>query len=200
MAQAGLAVAGLVLLTALGVLAAGGAEGRTPLPGALPQFTLLDTNGSAVSAASWKGKITVLYFYSVRCPVCNDYTDRVSALARRFSSNANVRFVGIHTSSGGTAVPREQVGVLARVNGMNFPTLCDDDGSVARQLGITRTPMVVIADEQGIIRYRGAIDDNQNISLAKNPLARRALEAMLKHEPVMAGGDSMAGCSIGAAN
>jgi peroxiredoxin len=177
-------VAFLLLVSALGVLAAGSVGNRTHRAEAIPAFTLADTTGTTISSADLKGKITVFYFYSVRCPVSNDYSDRITALARRFAGNAKMRFVGIHSTAMGQPVSSKEIEVLARVNGMTFPTLCDNNGKVAARLGVTRTPTVIVVDEKGMIRYRGALDDNDDASLAKTPFARDAIEAALKHHPV----------------
>jgi peroxiredoxin len=179
-----LAVACLLLISTLGVLAAGSAENRAREPRALPAFALADTAGTTMSSADLRGKITVLYFYSVRCPASNDYSARITALARRFGSNPKVRFVGIHSTAKGYSVSPQQIAVMARVNAMTFPTLCDADGKVAADLGVTRTPTVVIVDENGMIRYRGALDDNSDPSRVKTSFARQTVEALLRHQPI----------------
>lgn len=196
-AQLGLLSVCLLVVTSLSVLVASARDtgtGFKPFPA--PSFRSTDTNGSRLSSTSLKGKVTVLYFFSVRCPVCNDYTNRVLDLTRRYANDSRVQFIGVHSTAVGREVPTHEVRVQSMVSGLTFRTLDDRDGSVARTLKVARTPTVVVLDRDGMIRYQGTIDDNRSLSAVKSSWARNAIDAVLAGKPVAMPITSEIGCSI----
>ncbi len=195
-AQLGLLSVCLVLVTSLGVLVAGTRESTafTPIPA--PSFHVNDFNGIPFSSKSFKGKFTVLYFYSVRCPVCNEYTARVTDLVQRYASDSRVQFVGIHSTAADKAVGGGEVRVQAAVSGLKFPMLDDRDGAVARKFKVSRTPTLVVLDEAGFVRYHGSIDDHRNLAMVKSHMARNAVDALLTGKTVPTSTSPEIGCTI----
>ena len=75
--------------------------------------------------------------------------------------------------------------IRAQFRHFNFPYLYDGDTQkVAEAYGPKATPHLFIFDKQRKLRYQGAVDNNQRETLAKNPYARNAIDALLAGKPV----------------
>ena len=91
------------------------------------------------------------------------------------------------------------------MHGVGFPILKDLNQQVADAAGATRTPEVVVLDENHRIRYRGRIDDQygfqDTVSYQKTEPEvfdlTDALDALLSKEPVATTEAAAAGCLIG---
>lgn len=76
----------------------------------------------------------------------------------------------------------------------------DADLSVARALGITRTPQVCVIDGTGVLRYRGRIDDQQRPGGSRPTPSRNdlelALQQVLQGQPVEVSETAVDGCLL----
>jgi peroxiredoxin len=144
-------------------------------------FLLRDTSGRQHSPSGHSGKILVLEFWSFKCPVSLAYNDRVAALQDKYRSRG---VVVLAVAANENESPAE----IAR-NADNlkvpFPILLDRDGRVATQLQATHTPSVFILDGNGILRYRGAVDNNRQVGRpGRRAFVEDALDALLAGRPV----------------
>jgi peroxiredoxin len=151
-AQLGLLLACIVVVSSLCVLAAGARQAQVRGPVYMPAFKLADTDGKSVASAQFKSAATVYYFYSTRCSTCNDLAAQLHDWTRQLDSRAKI--VGVHTRFKGPTAPAAEVRVQNAVAGLTFPTLMDDDAKLATQLGVDRTPTLVVVDAKGVIRSR----------------------------------------------
>ena len=85
----------------------------------------------------------------------------------------------------------------AQQEGFNFLYLRDESQAVARAYGATHTPHVFLLDREGVLRYRGAIDDNYDDPHAvKRPYLREALDAVLSGRTPEIATSQAVGCTI----
>lgn len=187
-AHFGIAATLIVLISSLSALIAKtiDANQHRARPGlSAPHFELDDLQGNPVSLTSLRGKVVVLYFTSVRCPACNDYAPRVLDLAEQYADNANVEFLAIDSESlvDGSA-NLDEMRVQAKVLGQTYPTLVDETGRVAHLYGAKQTPSFYVIGPRGVVRYRGAFDDNRRESLVKRTYVADALSEVLAGQPV----------------
>ena len=85
----------------------------------------------------------------------------------------------------------------ARLKKYPFPYLHDEDQSVARAYGATRTPEVFLFDAQGALRYHGRVDDNyENPEAVQSHDLRNALEAVLSGKSPAIVETAPVGCTI----
>ncbi len=193
-AQFGLFAVGLVLVASIGVL---WARGHAPValdgprPAALIALTNLD--GRACSLDSYAGRVVVLWFGDIRCPVNNRYLSRVSALARHFGDRGNVRLIGLQV---GAKDSPDAVAVQMRTAGLDIPFWMDRTGSTAAAYGVSKTPTFVVIDPAGMIRYQGAFDDDESGKSIKHSHVREAIDAVLAGEPVADPRTVVAGCGV----
>lgn len=179
-----------------------------------PIFTDLDGFSHAVLSpgiggpSSEKVRAHVLIFTTVDCPIANGYAPEIAAILREHA-HSSLRFFLVHVDPDVTA---EAAKKHAEDFGYVLPVLRDSDQSLARALGVTRTPevCVVVPALQGSawpdrledrIAYRGRIDD-QYLELGKRRPAptnrdlRDALDAILYRSPVEVPRTEAVGCTL----
>ena len=156
-------------------------------------FSLTDSEGKPHALEDYEGKIVILEFWSFKCPVSLAYDDRVSVLLSKFGKRGVVVL--------GIASNKNESAVAVKRNAENlhlpFPVMMDPDGSVAERLGATHTPSIAILDRTGVLRYRGAIDnDKRDDERGRMPYAEEALGALLSGQPPPMAETKVFGCSI----
>lgn len=146
-----------------GAAAAPAAAPTTAQVGApAPDFTLTDLDGKSVSLSQYRGKVVVLEWFNPGCPFVRA-SHSVGSLKGLASKHAADGVVWLAINSGG---PGKQ-GAGADVNrealakfGMQHPMLLDESGSVGQLYGAERTPHMYVVNAEGVLVYRGAIDNS----------------------------------------
>lgn len=161
--------------------------------GVVDDFTLADIGGQSHSLASLQGtQGTLLLFISTRCPVSNNYDERMEALHREYGPRG-VRVVGINPNRN---EPVEEVRRHAQEKGLTFTILKDAGNRIADYLGASVTPEAYLLDTQRVLRYHGRLDaDQHEPSLNSNEL-REALDALLNGQDITNLGRKAFGCTI----
>lgn len=118
-----------------------------------PEFTLPDIDGRIHMLSDYRGQIVIVNFWSAECPH-SERTDRL-ILACLASWGKDVALLTIASNSN---EPDGMVARIARQRGLPV-ILRDADHSVADRYEALTTPHVFVIDRQGILCYRGAVDD-----------------------------------------
>jgi peroxiredoxin len=166
-AQVGLAAAGVVLVSCLGVLFAFSPKDEpivlsVPTGDQAPAFHLRDLDGQHYDSDALRGKAVVVFFSSVHCATCGDYQDRVSSLARHYQGDPRVQFLSLNQDvSDGDQQRLLEVRVVTKVSNSPFPTLLDVGARTTGRFGAKPAQFAVL-DERGIVRYLGGFDDNRD--------------------------------------
>jgi peroxiredoxin len=127
-------------------------------------------------ALSADGQVTVLLFFSAKCPCQRAHDARLVALADRYSSRG-VRFVAVDSEAG---ADEARDGAEAASRSYPFAIVSDPDGAVAEALGVDVATTAVVIDAQGRVRYRGGIDsDRHDLHINATPFLSNALDALL---------------------
>src|SRR5579872_5825056 len=129
-----------------------------------PALTLSGLDGKSVSFNSLRGKTaTVVLFISFDCPVSCSYMPEMIELAKT------------HAEKGVTVVfvcptdePRETVAKAASGFKITVPVLLDPKKEFAAGLKACTTPEAFLLDAEGVVRYRGRIDDAYSTRLKRN--------------------------------
>lgn len=161
------AIAGFVLLTTW-VIAGGLSVGST-----VPDFTLKDYDGKDVKFSQLKGDVTVVLFIATRCPISNDYNERMKSIYADYTPKG-VKFVFINSNS---TEPPEEVREHAQKNGFRFTVYKDPGNVVADLFGAQFTPEAYVIKGDRIV-YHGRIDDARTGPITDHTL-RSALDAVL---------------------
>jgi peroxiredoxin len=178
-------------------LAAARAAANEPTPAAIgstvADFSLPDAEGRARTLASLKGKNgTALIFVSTRCPVSNNYNERMQKLAEDYRARG-VAVVGINSNFEETP---EEIRNHAKEKGLTFTILKDAGSRVADKLGAGKTPEVFFLDARGRLVYHGALDNATNPVMVNTHHLRNAIDATLEGKPVERTEVKAFGCTI----
>lgn len=134
----------------------------------------------------------VFVFLSTECPVAKRYTLRLARLHGSLAGKG-VSIIGIHSNADET---REAITAHAAKMGYPFPIVKDAHGYLARRFGATMTPQVFVVDGNGVLRYRGAIDDNRYDNRVKKHYLADVLTALVAGRPAPLARTSARGCTI----
>ncbi len=155
-------------------------------------FKLADVKGNPVSYASLKGKITVVTFVATKCPISNDYNERMNAVYKEYAAKG-VNFIFVNSNS---SEPAAEVADHAQKAGFAFPVYKDPENAVADRFGAQVTPESYVIDAEGVIRYHGYIDDSRNPDRIQKQGLRMALDAVMAGRQVEPAETKAFGCTI----
>ena len=149
----------------------------------LPNVLATNDKEREVRLYDIKGKkAIVIIFAATRCPIYNDYNQRIVELAKAYSPKG-VQFLAINSNH---IEPTEEVIEHAKKHGYSFPVLKDEGNRVADLYQAKVTPEVFLLDSNFVLRYHGRIDDSQNPARVTRRDLQEALDAILagKEPPV----------------
>jgi peroxiredoxin len=126
-----------------------------------PDFTLTDSSGVERSLSDYEGRLVVLEWINPRCPYvqrCYRSKEMHKAYERVRELSPKAVWLAINTTH--NSPPAENTGWI-KEHDLKYPILLDPKGEVGRRYSAKRTPHMFVIDEKGILRYHGAISNNQ---------------------------------------
>jgi peroxiredoxin len=161
--------------------------------GKVANLKLQTLSGAAAQLHSLNGQNgTLLIFIATKCPVSNDYNERMAALAKDYASRG-FAVIGINSNK---TEPAEEVSKHATQNGLSFTILKDPDNVVADYFGASFTPEAYLFDRDWTLRYHGRIDDSRNPANIATQDLRTALDALQAGKSVPVTETKAFGCTI----
>jgi len=127
-----------------------------------PDFTLPDVDGKSVSLAQFKGKPVVLEWFNPGCPFvkASHTVGSLKGLAAEQTAQG-VTWLAINSGGAGKQGAGAETTRQAQTTfGMQHPVLLDESGDVGRLYGAERTPHLYVINAEGVLVYRGAIDNS----------------------------------------
>ena len=119
----------------------------------VPDFELLDLHGRHHRLSEYRGRIVIVNFWSCECPH-SERTDK-AIMSMFVQWKDNVSMLTIASNRNESAEDVANVSEARRL-----PTvLLDANCEVADLFEAQTTPHVFVIDREGILRYRGAVDD-----------------------------------------
>lgn len=118
-----------------------------------PDFELPDLQGRLHKLSDYRGRITIVNFWSAECP----HSERADTLITEWLGkwDSDVELLSIAANRNESAQMVEEV---AKTRGI--PTVLIDAGHiVADEYEAVTTPHIFLVDRKGVLRYRGAVDD-----------------------------------------
>ena len=189
----------LVLVTLMTILAAVVACAEELAVGAkAPQFSLVNAvDGKTIAMKPDDGSLKVVIFTCNQCPYAKAFEPRIIEVARKFGSKG-VRFYAIDPNDDQKYSEETLENMKARAveKSYPFPYLKDGDSSIARAYGARVTPHVYVVDGQGVIRYRGYVDDSAKPEERKTTGLTNALNALMEGREVATAETRAFGCTI----
>ncbi len=126
-------------------------------------------------------QVITVVFLSNTCSYVRLYIDRLKEIQQAFEPQG-CTLIGINANDLESC---EEMKSFAREYQLNFPYLKDFSQDVLSSFGATITPEVFLLDNQGILRYKGTIDNNPNSSeLGENAYLWNNITALLNQETI----------------
>ncbi len=141
--------------------------------------------------------IVALAFVGTECPLAKLYGPRLQELSARYADKG-VQFIAVCSN-----VQDSLTEIVAYRNkaGITFPMLIDSQQKLADRVKATRTPEIVLLDSSRAIAYRGRIDDQYGIGIAREKpqqeFSALALDALLAGKTPVTTTTEAVGCLIG---
>ena len=169
-----------------------------------PDFTLIDLEGKQITLSSFRGKTVVLEWFNPGCPfVKASHTKGSLVDAAERHRKAGVVWLAINSGAPG----KQGHGVdVNRESQQRFklehPILLDETGRVGRVYAAAHTPHLYVIDKEGVLVYRGAIDNSPD-GEGESPTGGRlinyvdaALSDITAGRPVGTAETEAYGCSV----
>lgn len=193
-------ILGAVLIAAIPAIASAEAViGKPAL-----DFSLSASDRKTYHLADYRGKTVVLEWFNPRCPFVRKHYDsgNMQKIQERYTQNG-VIWLSIDSSAPGKqgyltpeAAARNRMDYKAK----SSATLLDPRGTVGHLYGAKTTPHMFIINPQGVLVYKGAIDDHpstdiSDIAQSKNYVVA-ALDEIVAGKPVSTPYSDSYGCSV----
>ncbi|HET8796204.1 MAG TPA: thioredoxin family protein [Thermoanaerobaculia bacterium] len=163
-----------------------------------PAFALVNaTDGATVAMKPDDGKLKVVVFTCNQCPYAKAFEPRIIEIANRFRVSG-VEFYAVNPNDDAKYVEETLANMKARAAEKDypFPYLKDGDSSIARAYGARVTPHVYVVDGDGVVRYRGYVDDSAKPEERQKTGLTDALNALINGRDIPATETRAFGCTI----
>lgn len=175
-----------------------------PVGSPAPAFTLTDTKGKQHNLADYKGKYVVLEWVNLGCPfVKKHYESGNMQATQKKAVDKGVVWLSVNSSAKwkqGNMSPAAWNDEIAGRKMSSTAVLLDESGEVGKTYGAKTTPHMYIINPNGVLIYKGAIDDKpttnkDTIAGARNHVLA-ALDESLAGKPVSTASTTPYGCSV----
>lgn len=170
-------------------------------------ITMTDLDGKTVKAKDLMGKIVVVNFYSIQCPIQRDWDARLAAIQVKHQKED---VVFLHINSNHTEIGKEaeaskpDTQTYANVRKhladqkLPFRVLLDHGNKIADLFGARTTPHIYVFNRQGQLVYRGLVDDDQKNRNAesRNNYLNDVLDKLAQDKAFEPFANKEVGCSI----
>ena len=153
-------------------------------------FTLTDIDGKAVNSADLRGKPVYLEFWGTWCSVCMANLDNFAALADEYNSAGTVQVISAVLPSLNGEMDKDSFVAWAKGQGLDFPILLDEGGSLADALDVYGFPTSFLFDAEGELVQNW-------IGQPREAVLRGALEAVAAGDSVSASSASYTSHTFG---
>lgn len=156
-------------------------------------FTLKDQDGNEHDLGKLFGKkVIVLSFWSCQCPVSIAYEERLMAVAKKYKEKDVVVFA----IDSNTINDLERIQKYAKEKKLPYPVLKDWDNVYADRFDAKTTPEIFVIGKDQIVKYHGAIDNNQNVEKVTEHWLTDALDQHLAGKEIAKPKTKSFGCGI----
>src|SRR5688572_18481143 len=169
-----------------------------------PAFTLTDTRGKQHNLADFKGKHVVLEWVNFGCPFVKKHygSGNMQATQKKAVDKGAVWLSVCSSAEGkqGHMAAADWNEEIADRKMASTAVLIDESGAVGKTYGAKTTPHMYIINPDGVLIYKGAIDDKPSTNKDDIPGARNyvlaALDESMAGKPVSTASTQSYGCSV----
>jgi peroxiredoxin len=156
-----------------------------------PDFELADLQGHMRRLSELRGQVVVLNFWSAECPWAERADQLMEAYRQEWGEEVTVWPIASNVNE-----PDELLAESAEERGLPI-VLRDGRHKVADQYKAQTTPHLFVIDQQGILRYQGALDDtNFRRREASRFFLQEAVKAVLAGQDPDPAQTTPYGCTI----
>lgn len=173
------------------------------------EVTLNDLDGKPVKAHDFMGKLTVVNFFSIDCPIQGKWNARIAGIQKDFAAQG-VEFLHIDsntteidaTEKGGKKLTKEEnlqrIRDFLKTNKLEFRVLVDNGNKVADMFDAKTTPHIYVFSKEGKLVYKGLVDDDAKDEKGDKRVnhLRDVLGKLTKGEKVEPTSNKEEGCTI----
>lgn len=113
-----------------------------------PDIEAASLSGEAVSLGAWRGAPVVIVFWASWCGPCREEVPEIAALREHYGDR--IHLLGVNAGEESSVAVR-----AVREWGISWPVVTDPTASIARTYSVSAIPLVLVLDEDGLVRYRG---------------------------------------------
>lgn len=150
---------------------------------------------ASLSLSDLKEDVVVLVFLGNHCPVVQMYDDRVNDLVGAYKDKS-VRIVGICVNDMDSDRLPAIKDKYTKEKKFDYIYGYDESSKIGRDYGAVCTPEFFVLDKDRVIRYHGALDDNNNESKAKKTFVKDAVDSLLAGKKVELSETAPRGCPV----
>ncbi|MBP6177562.1 MAG: redoxin domain-containing protein [Anaerolineales bacterium] len=158
-----------------------------------PDFALPDLHGRIHRLSDYRGQIVIVNFWSCECPHSERTDKAILSMFVQWREASPVTMLSIASNRNETAEALQAAAESRRLPAV----LLDADCSVADLFNAQTTPHVFVIDREGILRYRGPVD---NVTFRQRNPTRffldEAVESLLDGHLPAAAESPAYGCAI----
>ena len=162
-------------------------------------YKLKDISGNTTTLADVKGnKGTLVIFSCNTCPWVIRWEDRYVSIADKYTPKG-IGVIAVNSNAGrfGGDDSLEEMVKHAKKNDYNFPYAQDPRSQLASKFGATKTPHIYLFDNNDVLVYRGAIDDNaRDARSVDEPYLANAIDQLIAGNPIEKPISKAIGCGI----
>ena len=162
-------------------------------------YKLKDISGNTTTLADVKGnKGTLVIFSCNTCPWVIRWEDRYVSIADKYTPKG-IGVIAVNSNAGrfDGDDSLEKMVKHAKKNDYNFPYAQDPRSQLASKFGATKTPHIYLFDNNDVLVYRGAIDDNaRDARFVDEPYLANAIDQLIAGNPIEKPISKAIGCGI----
>ena len=132
----------VVLIIAV-YLAAKAYSGRNLVTGTAPPIVATSLTGTPIAFSDFKDRPVLVHFWASWCPVCELEQDSIQAISKDYP------VISVAMQSGNEL----EVAAYMEEHKLNFPTVVDEHGELAKQFGVRGVPTSFILSPDRVIEF-----------------------------------------------
>jgi cytochrome oxidase Cu insertion factor (SCO1/SenC/PrrC family) len=158
-----------------------------------PDFTLPDLDGKPVHLADYRGKVVVLEWFNPECPFVKASHSKGSLVgaADKHLAEGTVWLAVNSGAPGKQGAGAEKSRAGKEQFGLKHPILIDESGTVGKLYGAERTPHLYVIDKNGVLVYRGAVDNSPD-GIGESPADGKLVRYVDEAVQALASGKALA--------
>ncbi len=142
-----------------------------------PDFELPDLNGNLHRLSDYRGKVVIINFWSCECPHSERTDKAIMSMFVQWRDDVVMLSIASNRNENIEALKKSALAQSLPI------VLLDAESALANLFEAQTTPHVFVIDREGILRYRGAVDD---VTFRQRNPARFFLDEAV--ESLLAGG------------